>query len=72
MLTKTCMLIPPSFVVLALLTFSRRYKSWRTTILLPWAAALMVSGYVIREIGAFHTDNLTFLIASTVLIMSGP
>lgn len=40
--------------------------------MLPWAAALMVSGYVVREIGAFHTDNLTFLIASTVLIMSGP
>ncbi|OCL11418.1 hypothetical protein AOQ84DRAFT_423564 [Glonium stellatum] len=58
--------------VLSVLTNDRRYKSWRTTMLLPWAAALMVSGYVIREIGAFNTGNLTFLIASTVLIMTGP
>ena len=48
------------------------HKSWRTTILLPWAAALMIAGFAIREVGAHHTDNLTYLIASTVLIMSGP
>ncbi|KAJ4287529.1 hypothetical protein N0V90_012232 [Kalmusia sp. IMI 367209] len=49
-----------------------KHKSWRTTILLPWAAALMIAGFAIREMGAHHTDNLTYLIASTVLIMSGP
>jgi hypothetical protein len=48
------------------------HKSWRTTLLLPWAAALMIAGFAIREVGAYHTDNLTYLIASTVLIMSGP
>lgn len=49
-----------------------KHRSWRTTILLPWAAALMIVGFIIRELGAHHTENLTYLIASTVLIMSGP
>ncbi|KAL5375549.1 hypothetical protein DPSP01_011130 [Paraphaeosphaeria sporulosa] len=49
-----------------------RHGSWRTTILLPWAAALMIAGFIIRELGAYHPENLTYLIASTVLIMSGP
>lgn len=40
--------------------------------LLPWAAALMIAGFVMRELGAYYTDNLGYLIASTVLIMSGP
>ncbi|OCK77954.1 hypothetical protein K432DRAFT_444958 [Lepidopterella palustris CBS 459.81] len=48
------------------------YKSWRTTILLPWAAALMITGFAMRELGAYHTGNLGYLIASVVLIMSGP
>ncbi|OAL01668.1 hypothetical protein IQ06DRAFT_375945 [Phaeosphaeriaceae sp. SRC1lsM3a] len=49
-----------------------KHKSWRTTILLPWASLLMVSGFAVRLAGAYHTDNLAYLIASTVLIMSGP
>ncbi|KAF2810789.1 uncharacterized protein BDZ99DRAFT_497746 [Mytilinidion resinicola] len=49
-----------------------RYKSWRTTILLPWAALLMISGFITREYGAYNTDNLAVMIASVVLIMSGP
>ncbi|KAF2688815.1 hypothetical protein K458DRAFT_475452 [Lentithecium fluviatile CBS 122367] len=49
-----------------------KHKSWRTTILLPWAAALMIAGFAMRELGAYHTDNLTYLIVSTVLVMSGP
>ncbi|KAF2443554.1 hypothetical protein P171DRAFT_444958 [Karstenula rhodostoma CBS 690.94] len=49
-----------------------KHGSWRTTILLPWAAALMIAGFIIRELGAHHTEHLTYLIASTVLIMSGP
>jgi len=32
----------------------------------------MLSGFAVREVGAYHTDNLAYLIASTVLIMSGP
>lgn len=54
------------------LTDIRKFKSWRTTILLPWAAALMIAGFAVREAGAYHTDNLTYLIVSVVLIMSGP
>lgn len=50
----------------------RKHRSWRTTILLPWAAALMIAGFALREAGGYHQDNLTYLIASTVLIMSGP
>ncbi|KAF1965892.1 hypothetical protein BU23DRAFT_518969 [Bimuria novae-zelandiae CBS 107.79] len=49
-----------------------KHGSWRTTILLPWAAALMIAGFAVREVGAYHTDNLAYLVASTVLIMSGP
>ncbi|KAJ4362106.1 hypothetical protein N0V95_001563 [Ascochyta clinopodiicola] len=49
-----------------------KHKSWRTTLLLPWAAILMVCGFATRLIGAYHTSNLGILIASTVLIMSGP
>lgn len=32
----------------------------------------MIAGLAIREVGAYHTNRLTYLIASTVLIMSGP
>lgn len=32
----------------------------------------MIAGFFVREIGAYHTDNLTYLVASTVLVMSGP
>lgn len=49
-----------------------KHKSWRTTGLMPWSAMLMISGFALREVGAFNTGNLTILIASTVLIMSGP
>jgi hypothetical protein len=39
---------------------------------MPWAALLMCAGFATREAAAFDTDNLGYLIASTVLIMSGP
>jgi hypothetical protein len=32
----------------------------------------MIVGFAFRELGGYHTDNLTYLIVSTVLIMSGP
>lgn len=54
------------------LTSLSKHKSWRTTLLLPWAALLMISGFAVRLAGAYDTDNLAYLIASTVLIMSGP
>ena len=42
------------------------------TLLLPWAALLMISGFAVRLAGAYNTGNLTYLVASTVLVMSGP
>jgi len=32
----------------------------------------MAVGFILREIGAKHIDNLGYLIASVVLTMSGP
>lgn len=49
-----------------------RYKSWRITLLIPWGALLMVAGFIMREIGAFDIENLGILIASIVLLLSGP
>ncbi|KAK5124568.1 hypothetical protein LTR85_001785 [Meristemomyces frigidus] len=48
------------------------YKSWKMTLLLPWGAALMVAGFAVREAGAYHIGNIKLLIASTVLLLSGP
>ncbi|KAK4964180.1 hypothetical protein LTR66_012435 [Elasticomyces elasticus] len=49
-----------------------RYKSWRVTLLLPWAALLFAGGFAAREAGAFHVDDVGILIASYVLLLSGP
>ncbi|KAF3041495.1 hypothetical protein E8E12_001581 [Didymella heteroderae] len=49
-----------------------KHKSWRTTLLLPWAALLMIAGMSMRLAGAYNPSDLGILIASTVLIMSGP
>ncbi|QDS76748.1 hypothetical protein FKW77_001495 [Venturia effusa] len=55
---------------------SSRYRSWRTTALMPWAALLLTVGFALREVGAFnyfYTErNLDILIAGAVMIMSGP
>jgi hypothetical protein len=32
----------------------------------------MIIGFAFREVGAYHTSNLTYLVVSVVLIMSGP
>jgi hypothetical protein len=49
-----------------------KHKSWRTTLLLPWAAMLMIAGFAVRLAGAYDMGNLVYVVASTVLIMSGP
>ncbi|KAK7730185.1 hypothetical protein SLS57_001847 [Botryosphaeria dothidea] len=49
-----------------------RYKSWRITTLLPWAALLMSVGFAMRLAGAYHIKDLGIVIASNVLVMSGP
>jgi hypothetical protein len=48
------------------------YKSWRVTLLIPGGALLMVAGFIMREVGAFDVDNLGILIASIVLLLTGP
>ncbi|EKG09463.1 RTA-like protein [Macrophomina phaseolina MS6] len=49
-----------------------RYKAWRITLLMPWAALIMSAGFAMRLAGAYHLDNLGIVIASSVLVMSGP
>ncbi|KAF1814543.1 hypothetical protein P152DRAFT_456811 [Eremomyces bilateralis CBS 781.70] len=39
---------------------------------MPWAALLLCTGMVTREVGAYHISDLGILIASNVLVMSGP
>lgn len=43
---------------------------------MPWAALLLTAGFALREVGTFNhiysQTNINFLIANTVLIMSGP
>ncbi|KAF1926657.1 putative RTA1 domain protein [Didymella exigua CBS 183.55] len=69
---------PIMFIVLFLVSGvlhayqTMKHKSWRTTLLLPWASLLMIAGFSMRLAGAYHTSSLGILIASTVLIMSGP
>lgn len=50
----------------------RHYKSRKITILIPFGALLMVAGLAMREVGAFYIDSLGYLIASIVLLYSGP
>lgn len=40
--------------------------------LLPWASLLMISGLALRLTGSYNPSSLAYLIASTVLVMSGP
>lgn len=49
-----------------------RYKTWRITLFLPWAAIIMGAGFALRLAGASHLDNLDIVIASNALVMSGP
>jgi hypothetical protein len=57
-----------------------KYRSWRIGFLFPWAAALFVAGFCLREYGAYHpfdTDpnsknNLAIFIASTVMLFVAP
>jgi len=48
------------------------YKSWRWTFLFPWAAIVFTAGYIMRELGAYHYDNLQFFISSVCLVYAAP
>ena len=50
-----------------------KYHSWKIGFLLPWAAALFVAGFVLREYNVRgHLDNLEVFIASAVLLFAAP
>ncbi|KAI1628775.1 hypothetical protein EDD37DRAFT_603694 [Exophiala viscosa] len=49
-----------------------KYRSWRIGFLLPWAAALFIAGFGLRERGAYDFGNLGVYIASTVLLFIAP
>ncbi|KAL1739928.1 RTA1 like protein-domain-containing protein [Schizophyllum fasciatum] len=49
-----------------------RYKCWKVSGLLPWAAVLFVAGFITREIGAYNYDGIGIYIASSVLLLIAP
>jgi RTA1 like protein len=62
-----------------------KFRSWRIGFLFPWAAALFVAGFALREYGAYNHywdaniadsnanhPNLSRFIASTVLLFVAP
>lgn len=48
------------------------FKSWKFTGLLPWATLVFVSGYAMREVGAFHYGVVNIFIASQCLLYIAP
>lgn len=48
------------------------YSCWKVTGILPWSALIFVAGYVLREYGAFHYDNLPIYISSLVMLYAAP
>ncbi|CAK7205612.1 hypothetical protein SEUCBS139899_008390 [Sporothrix eucalyptigena] len=48
------------------------YKSWRLTGLYVFSTTLFTAGYILREVGAFHYDNVDVYIATVVLVYAAP
>jgi hypothetical protein len=42
------------------------------TLFIPWGAFLIAVGSILREIGAFHIQDLSMLISSVVFLLMGP
>lgn len=49
-----------------------KYRSFRIGFLLPWASLIFTAGFILREYGTYHTENLNIFIASTVLLFVAP
>jgi hypothetical protein len=49
-----------------------KYRSYRIGFLLPWASLIFTAGFILREYGSYHTDNLDIFIASQVLLFVAP
>ena len=47
-------------------------KSWRMGFFLPWASTLMATGFILREYGVYHFNDLPVFIASQVFIFCAP
>ncbi|KAI9679207.1 MAG: hypothetical protein M1817_005226 [Caeruleum heppii] len=48
------------------------YRCWRMMGLMHWANIIFIAGFAMREVGAFHYDNLGVSIASNVLLYAAP
>ncbi|KAK0750468.1 hypothetical protein B0T18DRAFT_488104 [Schizothecium vesticola] len=48
------------------------YNSWRTTGLYVFCSALFATGFIIREVSAYHYTDLGYYIASLCLIFAAP
>ena len=59
------------FLDAKVLNFSK-YKCWRITGILPWGALIFIAGFAMREVGAYHYDNLGIYVASVVLLLAAP
>ncbi|KAH0538387.1 hypothetical protein FGG08_005036 [Glutinoglossum americanum] len=49
-----------------------KYKCWKITGLLPWASIIFIGGFAMREVGAYHYNDLGIYIASVVLLLAAP
>jgi hypothetical protein len=49
-----------------------RYKCWKLTALFPFCTFLFTGGFIVREVGAFHYDNLPVFITSICVIYASP
>jgi hypothetical protein len=55
-----------------MLMIDSQYHSWRVTGLFTWSAALFVTGFILRSIGAIEYTNLPIFISSTVFLYAAP
>ncbi|KAI9703065.1 MAG: hypothetical protein M1820_005937 [Bogoriella megaspora] len=69
---------PILFIILFFLTATLhtyqtlRYRAWSTTLLVPLAGYIFLSGLCVRLAGAYNPTSLGIVIASTVLVLTGP
>lgn len=69
---------PIVFAVLFLASFvfhvrqCAKFKAWKITAMLPFCALVFGTGYILREVGAFHYTNVNIYIASMTIIYSAP
>ncbi|KAE9371086.1 hypothetical protein N431DRAFT_441124 [Stipitochalara longipes BDJ] len=45
---------------------------WKVTMFMVWANVLFIAAYIVREVGAFHIENLGLYVAGFVLVNAAP